>query len=217
MTQQYTSLFLNGFRGVGKSTIGSKVVEKLGWEYIEFDQELVKRAGRTIPEITKNGTSWQEFRQMEHDLLKELLQKEHIVVSASGGAPVNNIIKEGTTTTFGELNTQLYRNTPHVLIVLITASDEIIGQRIKQMELAQAETVRPILNEERAKEVQKLLEEYKDDEAKQKEILVDEIVKDSLTMYTARKPLYAALTNNIVDTSEISIDEAVAKVLTFLQ
>jgi shikimate kinase len=216
MGNKYTIIILNGFRATGKSTIGSKVAEKLGWDYLEIDQEIVKRAGKSIPEITNNGISWQLFRQMEHDLFKELLSRENLVVSAGGGLTVNNVLEKGTSTTFGELNLLLLQDIRNALVVLVTASEESVERRIREIELAKAESTRPILDEKRAQEVQALLDLYKSDKEKQKEILVEEIVRDSLHIYRMRKPLYERLSSFVVDTSDISIDEAVLQVLNWM-
>jgi len=209
----YKKIFLNGFRGTGKTTIGCKVAKQIGWEYIEMDLEIRKKAGMTIAQLTKDGTSWQNFRRMEHELLLELLQRDYIVVSCGGGLCVNTVQKEKSDKTFGQINTELLHNTPDILIILLTAKEGVLKERIRSMEQAKKEITRPILDEKRAKKIKELLERYSDNTKKQKEIIVNEIVKDSINSYKKRKPLYEKLTRYYIDTGAISIDETVKKVL----
>jgi shikimate dehydrogenase len=73
--------------------------------------------------------------------------------------------------------------------------------------MAKAETTRPILNEAKAAHVKTLLEQYKDNPEKQKEILVDEIVDDSISMFLQRKPLYDSISDHIIKTDRNSPEE----------
>ena len=212
----YQSIFLHGFRGVGKSTVGKAVAKKLNWRYIEMDEQIVTTAGKSVAELTKQGTDWQTFRQWEQHVLQDCLQQTQVVVSTGGGACVNAIIKDGTDQTFGELNAALVKNAPGVLGVLLTASIDVILQRIKAQEMEKAETTRPILNEAKAKKVQALLAQYAHAPQKQKEILVNEIVEDNRSMYIARQPLYATLSEHVVDTGRLTVEDAVNKVLSFI-
>lgn len=201
------SIFLHGFRCTGKSTIGAILAKHHGWEYIEMDTLLEKRAGKSITQITKHGTDWYTFRKMEHELLKELTTQTHMVVSTGGGCCVNNI--------FGELNAHIMQNAEKqgALSVLITASDQEIRTRIAQQEHAKAETTRPILNEQRAAEIQEELRKHEGDEQKQKEILVQAIVDDSMQIYEQRKPLYAAITSHLVDTTDHTPEQTAEEIL----
>lgn len=212
---QNTALFLHGFRGVGKSTIGEQVARHLGWEYIEMDALLEGRAGMKISALTKNGTDWVPFRQMEQDLLRELVIRTHIVVSTGGGACVNGIRLPNSEETFGQQNARMMKEAEEkgALSVLITATPEVVEKRIRKQEESKTETTRPVLNPEKAKELEALLKKYKDDPAKQKEIIVQFIVEDAMNMYVARQPLYAKITDEVVDTSTISIPKAVEAVL----
>jgi shikimate kinase len=212
---KYHALFLHGFRGTGKSTVGRIVAERLGWEYIEMDALLVERAGKSIPEITQDGTDWQTFRQMEQDLLRELSTRTNIVVSTGGGACVNNIIKNGSGEQFGELNAQIMQEAEKqgALSILVKATDEEIRQRVLDQEMTKAETTRPILNEQRAAEIQNELQQHEGDEQRQKEILVQAILDDSMQMYEQRKPLYATITSHIVDTTTKTPEETVEDII----
>lgn len=201
----YSSIILVGFRATGKSTLSSFLAEKLDWEYVEMDEKIKKKAGVSIAELTKEGTDWYAFRQLEYDVLRELLQRKNVVISAGGGVGVNTI--------YGQLEQKLLKTTDRVLIILLTASDATIAERIKKDELKKQQTFRPLIDEKKAKKVGKLLEKHKDDPKKQKQLHIAEIVKDSLEALHQRKPLYGKLADITIDTGNISPENAVELII----
>lgn len=77
-----------GFMGVGKTTIGKLLAERLGYGFIDMDMEIEKRTGTTISEIfRKQGEA--KFRQLESELVKELAEKNKLVIACGGGAIAN--------------------------------------------------------------------------------------------------------------------------------
>ncbi len=82
-------VFLCGFMGCGKTTVGKKLAELCNTEYCDMDEMIVEKAGMTIPEIfEKHGEPY--FRKMETDLIIELGEFDGIV-SCGGGAMLNDI------------------------------------------------------------------------------------------------------------------------------
>lgn len=79
---------LIGYRGTGKSTLAAPLARRLGWEWIDADVELERRAGRSIKEIFATDGE-PEFRRLERELLTELLQRDQLVIAAGGGAILN--------------------------------------------------------------------------------------------------------------------------------
>ena len=76
---------LVGLRCSGKTTVGSLVAAKLGWEFLDADEELVKRAGRSIADIfATDGEPF--FRKLEKDVLADLCRREKLVLATGGGA-----------------------------------------------------------------------------------------------------------------------------------
>lgn len=74
-----------GFMGVGKTTIGELLAENLGYDFIDMDAEIEKREGTTIREIFRvKGEP--KFRQLESKLVKELSQRDGLVIACGGGA-----------------------------------------------------------------------------------------------------------------------------------
>lgn len=79
---------LIGFMGMGKSTIGQKLANILGWEYIDTDSLIEKKTGKTISEIFDNeGES--TFRKVESATLNEVIDKTNVVISCGGGIILN--------------------------------------------------------------------------------------------------------------------------------
>lgn len=69
-SKQKTGIFLVGFMGSGKSTVGQLLAERLGWEFVDLDDEIARRQGVTISEIfEQSGEPF--FRDLEHRALVE--------------------------------------------------------------------------------------------------------------------------------------------------
>jgi shikimate kinase len=82
-------IFLVGFMGCGKTTVGRRLSRELGWTFVDLDHDIETQAGCSIAEIfDRSGET--AFRQMEHDALlkrsKEIKRGRPLVVSLGGGA-----------------------------------------------------------------------------------------------------------------------------------
>ena len=80
---------LCGFMGSGKSTVGRLLADALGCPFLDLDDLIVKKAGKSIPEIfAEDGEP--AFRQMEARLLRQTVGKygENTVVLSLGGGAV---------------------------------------------------------------------------------------------------------------------------------
>ena len=81
-------LSLIGYRGTGKSTVGMRLARRLKWDWLDTDNEVERRAGRTIKEIfAKDGEA--AFRQLERDVVADLVTRDRLVLSTGGGAILN--------------------------------------------------------------------------------------------------------------------------------
>lgn len=82
------TVFLCGFMGCGKSTVGQILAKKSGCGFCDTDELVVKNEGMTIPEIfSQKGEPY--FRKVEADTVKSLCGKK-AVVSCGGGALLND-------------------------------------------------------------------------------------------------------------------------------
>ena len=82
-------IYLIGFMGAGKTTIGRRLAKKLGWKFIDLDEEIERREGRPVAEIFRqDGES--HFRNLERLCLKDLsTTSRQAVVALGGGAFIN--------------------------------------------------------------------------------------------------------------------------------
>lgn len=94
----HSRIYLIGFMGAGKSTVGRRLAKKLGWKFIDLDEEIERRERRPIAEIFKaNGEP--HFRNLERLCLKDLSSSQKAVVALGGGAfidPENRDLAEKT-------------------------------------------------------------------------------------------------------------------------
>jgi len=84
---------LIGYRGTGKSTVAEQLAARLNWEMVDSDDEIELRAGKSIQEIfAQDGEP--HFRDLERGVLTELLHRDKIVVSAGGGAILDDLTRQ---------------------------------------------------------------------------------------------------------------------------
>lgn len=79
------NIVLIGYRGTGKSAVGRALAAKLGRAVVSTDQEIVKRAGRTIPQIVADH-GWEHFRDLESEVCKDLAGRNNLIIDTGGGA-----------------------------------------------------------------------------------------------------------------------------------
>lgn len=79
------NLILIGYRGAGKSSVGRLLAERLGWDLISTDAEIVLKAGLPIPDIVQRF-GWDHFRNLESAVCRELADKDHLIIDTGGGA-----------------------------------------------------------------------------------------------------------------------------------
>ncbi len=87
-------VILIGFSGTGKSMVARGVARSLGWEAIDTDDEVVRLAGKSIPDIfSQDGEP--HFRKLERQALLEACGKTKVVIATGGGAilePNNRVL-----------------------------------------------------------------------------------------------------------------------------
>lgn len=127
LKEKSNKIALVGFMGSGKTTIGKKLAKKLDITFVDTDEQIVAREGKSIPEIfAQHGETY--FRQLEHDVMQQLFDDSHkMIISCGGGLAMH------------EGNRKLLKQ--HCLVIWLTATPESIIGRIK---LAN----RPLLNVE---------------------------------------------------------------------
>ena len=77
-------ILLIGFMGSGKSTVGRKLAQQLGWHFEDIDEAIIRDAGISIAEIFEDcGESF--FRMEEHRKTREALNQDEVVIATGGG------------------------------------------------------------------------------------------------------------------------------------
>ncbi len=103
--QEMRNIALIGMPGSGKTSVGNSLAHLLGREFIDIDEEIVKLAGCSIPEIfEEQGEA--AFRDIETRALETVAKRSGIVISCGGGAvlrPKNlDLLKQNSTIAYLE-------------------------------------------------------------------------------------------------------------------
>lgn len=86
MSERADRIFLVGPPGVGKTTVGRALAERLGWPFRDLDEEIAARVEMKVPDfLAERGE--EAFRREEADCLLALLSEAPLVLACGGGAP----------------------------------------------------------------------------------------------------------------------------------
>ncbi|MDP4085241.1 MAG: shikimate kinase [Bacillota bacterium] len=129
------TIYLIGFMGAGKTTIGKDLAKQWNLSVFDTDEEIVKRTGMSIPSIfsTKGEKT---FRDLETDILTKLPVDDNIVTTGGG-----IVLKEE--------NRSWMKETGHV--IFLDVSPQEVLRRLSE------DSSRPLLNSEKEKSVYNLL------------------------------------------------------------
>jgi 3-phosphoshikimate 1-carboxyvinyltransferase len=205
----YKNCIICGFRATGKTSVGPMIAQALGWNYLEMDYLITSESGKTVAELTQNGASWQEFRELETSILKDVLEMENVVISAGGGVGVNNHLNKNTNKPFGEEQALILKNHPETAVYVLTASTDVISKRLRSDEEMKETVQRPLLNEDDA--------QMTNLDTLSKSEHIEKIISDTLATWKEREPLYKALSDSIIDTSTVSIKETAYQIVELLK
>ena len=136
-----SNIVLIGFMGSGKSTVGKVLAPRLGKKFVDLDHMIVERAGRSIPDIfATDGEA--AFRQLESQVLADVLAHSNQVISTGGGAVL------------AEANRQLMRE--NGLVIWLRTDVDVLIQRM------QYDTTRPLLQGDAKANITRILEERRE-------------------------------------------------------
>lgn len=119
------NIFLCGFMGCGKTTIGKLISEKFKYKFIDLDEFISDETGLSVAEIF-DKYSEEYFRNSETDALKKLSLTDNTVISLGGGAILNPV------------NADIIKNSGTVIFIDI--DEKVAFKRLKN------DTSRPLLN-----------------------------------------------------------------------
>jgi shikimate kinase len=127
------NIYLIGLSGTGKTRSGRRLAEVLEWPFVEMDGVIEDRAAKSIPQIfEENGENY--FRDLESQILEEVAGRGGRVVSTGGGVPVR------------PENRAIMKSSG--LIVRLSASPEVIHQRLVSSASMRGRSLRPLLGDE---------------------------------------------------------------------
>jgi shikimate kinase len=130
-------IFLTGYMGAGKTTLGNAFSSKMNLSFIDMDQYIESRFHKTIQQLfAESGED--KFRELEQNILHEVGCFEDVVISTGGGAPCffDNM---DFMNSMGET-------------VFLSVSEDVLYDRLK----AAAQT-RPILKNKSGEELRKFI------------------------------------------------------------
>ncbi|RJP14532.1 MAG: shikimate kinase [Candidatus Abyssobacteria bacterium SURF_5] len=81
------NIVLIGYRGTGKTAIAERLGSRLSMKVVGMDEEIVKRTGKSIPEIVQEH-GWDHFRDIESRVAAELENEDGLIIDAGGGIVV---------------------------------------------------------------------------------------------------------------------------------
>lgn len=79
-------LYIVGYMASGKTTFGRALAERIGWDFLDLDEELARREGKPVAAIMAESGE-EGFRRLESKALKETSTLRKTVVACGGGTP----------------------------------------------------------------------------------------------------------------------------------
>jgi len=84
------NIILIGYRGVGKSSISRMLSHRLERKAVSSDQLIVKKEGKSIPEIVKEA-GWPGFRKIESSIIQDISNSmQNGIIDCGGGVPLDD-------------------------------------------------------------------------------------------------------------------------------
>lgn len=168
------NIILIGFRGTGKTTIGRILAQRLNKEFIDADEYLEQKEGKTIKDLFVEGGE-KLFREIESKIIAEVCLIDNRVIATGGGV----ILEEG--------NVKILRK--NGITILLESDADTVHKRIRDDLNTQHR--RPSLTNHNACQEIEFLLEY-------------------------RKPFYDKAADFVLNTANISAEEAVNKIMSFV-
>jgi shikimate kinase len=125
-SRQIRNVALIGFMGTGKSSVGRLLADQLHYSFLDTDELIESRTGKTVSAIfAEDGEA--AFRKQEQAVVAELASRNRAIISTGGGLGAN------------EQNLASLKE--HALVVCLWASPDKIWDRVR------LQTHRPLLRE----------------------------------------------------------------------
>ncbi|MEN8246030.1 MAG: shikimate kinase [Thermodesulfobacteriota bacterium] len=79
------NIILIGYRCSGKTSVGKRLAQKLGWPFVDTDDRLKEKHGRPVSSLVEDE-GWEGFRRLERDVIREVCAEDRSVIASGGGA-----------------------------------------------------------------------------------------------------------------------------------
>ncbi|MCK4362126.1 MAG: 3-dehydroquinate synthase [Dehalococcoidia bacterium] len=123
------NIILTGFSFTGKSVVGKEVAQRLGWNFMDSDEEIVALSRKSIPDIfAQNGE--EHFRKLERQVLQRACEEKETVIAIGGGAIVD------------QRNRELFARSG--VVICLEAKPQTIYERLRTNQ-KNSSVVRPLL------------------------------------------------------------------------
>ena len=120
-------LILTGFMATGKSSIAPILARRLAWTYIDSDEALVTRTGKSIAAIFE-GQGEAHFRQLEREVVADL--SSHRPICPLSGNPLPAVIATGGGVLMDDENYRALNKAG--VIICLSARPEVIARRVER-------------------------------------------------------------------------------------
>ena len=137
------NLFLIGYRGSGKTSVAASLSRQLGWPWIDADEELERRAGKSIKQIFADGGEL-AFRDLESTTVAELAKRDRHIIALGGGAILR---EENRQAIQGRGNVVWLRAAPETLLARINADPTTAERRPNLTGQGGLEEIRHLLSQ----------------------------------------------------------------------
>lgn len=169
-------VYLIGFMGVGKTTIGLRLADKMGVKFLDLDQSLEEQEGKSIASIIE-FEGIRAFRRKERDLLRQISDQHSSLILATGG---------GTPCHYDGLNFMKKKG------VVVYLSDEWTSIEARLLKSSAEQEKRPLLDSRSRKQWLKLYNK-REPKYRQAHIICDlsapqylDLLTKSLHLFTKR-------------------------------
>lgn len=111
-------IYLIGFSGAGKSSVGRSTARLLGWRFEDADERIVERAGKAVERIfAEDGEP--AFRELERAVIAMFAREENVVVSTGAGSVMHDqslggMLSSGLVVALEARPETIYRRLSHI-------------------------------------------------------------------------------------------------------
>lgn len=147
------NVVLIGMRGSGKTTVAKMLSKRLGWDFLELDEEVAKNVGMPIAEFVATQ-GWDAFRDKESEVVEVAAASDSAVISTGGGV----VVREKNTTALKKNGICIFLNAPLEVLFKHVGGEasklpRLTGKQSMREEMEEVLKIRQPLYEKAADEI----------------------------------------------------------------